>query len=243
MEEIVEIIITKGEMRFRMILAMSDIKAVTEINFLTVILGVFIILIGFNKIVDIISNTAKHIGKPLKWLKTRESDHDLILSNAEAIKNLAELHEKDNQISNEHDDMIREELSTFMTEVKSDIKQFTDNRVNDRSQSLQIQKELTSAQLSLTENVREISKKIDAMQKSTNERFALSEEKNNKRVQAEIKEKIAQLYRRHNLSKKITFMELEALEDLISTYEDHGGINSFVHSIVQKEMYSWEITE
>lgn len=226
-----------------MILAMSDIKAVTEINFLTVILGVFIILIGFNKIVDVFNNTAKHINKPLKWVKTRESDHDLILANAEAIKNLAELHEKDNQISNEHDDMIREEMSAFITEVKSDIKQFTDNRVHDRSQSLQIQKELTNAQLSLTENVREISEKIDMMQKNTNERFALSEEKNNKRVQAEIKEKIAQLYRRHNVSKKITFMELEALEDLISTYEDHGGLNSFIHSIVQKEMYSWEIIE
>ena len=222
---------------------MSDIKALTEINFTTVLLGLFVILLGFNKIVDIIGSTAKNLGKPLRWLKTRESDHDLILANAESIKNLAELHKKDNEISNEHDDMIREELSNFMTEVKSDIKQFTDNRVHDRSQSLQIQKELTNAQLSLTENVREISEKIDIMQKSTNERFALSEEKNNKRVQAEIKEKIAQLYRRHNLSKKITFMELEALEDLIETYENFGGKNSFVHSAVQKEMYTWEVTD
>ena len=38
-------------------------------------------------------------------------------------------------------------------------------------------------------------------------------------------------------------MELEALEDLIDTYESFGGKNSFVHSVVQKEMYTWEVTE
>ena len=35
-------------------------------------------------------------------------------------------------------------------------------------------------------------------------------------------------------------MEIEVLEGLISTYEDYGGQNSFVHSVVQKEMYTWE---
>ena len=35
-------------------------------------------------------------------------------------------------------------------------------------------------------------------------------------------------------------MELEALEDLIDEYESADGKNSFVHSVVQKEMYTWE---
>ena len=33
---------------------------------------------------------------------------------------------------------------------------------------------------------------------------------------------------------------METLEGLIKTYEDYGGKNSFVHSLVQKEMYTWE---
>ena len=220
---------------------MGDIQALTEINFTNAFLALFIFIIGFNKIVEVTGKFFKTIGRPIKWLKTRDDDHDLILANAEAIKELAEIHKRDNDISNEHDDMIKEELTTFMTEVRSDIKQFTDNRVNDRSQSRQIQKELTDAQLSLTENVREIAEKIDLMQKSTNERFALSEEKNNKLVQSEIKERIAQSYRRYHLSNRISRMELEALEDLISTYESFGGMNSFVHSVVQKEMYTWDV--
>ena len=35
-------------------------------------------------------------------------------------------------------------------------------------------------------------------------------------------------------------MELEALEDLIEEYESADGKNSFVHTVVQKEMYTWE---
>ena len=33
------------------------------------------------------------------------------------------------------------------------------------------------------------------------------------------------------------------LEDLIEEYEAAGGENSFVHSLVQKEMYAWEKIE
>ena len=88
-----------------------------------------------------------------------------------------------------------------------------------------------------------ILEKINEMQRNTNERFAISEEKENQRVQSEIKERIAQSYRYHHASNKITSMELESLEDLIATYEAHGGTNSFVHSVVQKEMYMWELIE
>lgn len=142
---------------------MNDINALTDINFIAVFLGLFIILIAFNKILDILGSTAKHIKKPINWFQTRDKDHELILANAEAIKNLAELHEKDNKISNEHDDMIRDELSIFMIEVKDDIKKFTDNRVNDRNQSLQIQKELTEAIKSLTESEKTRNEQIEIL--------------------------------------------------------------------------------
>ena len=91
--------------------------------------------------------------------------------------------------------------------------------------------------------ITDISTKIDVLKQDTDSRFYASEEKQNKRVQAEIKDKIAQSYRQYHAANKISHMELEALEDLIQTYEDHGGVNSFVHSVVQTEMYTWEITK
>ena len=115
-----------------------------------------------------------------------------------------------------------------------------DNRIHDREQSIAIQKELTDAQNKLSESLSNISKKIDDMQRNTDERFIESERRNNKRIRAELKDKISQSYRYYHSLGKINDMELEALEDLIEEYEEAEGKNSFVHTVVQKEMYSWE---
>ena len=104
-----------------------------------------------------------------------------------------------------------------------------------------IENELTVFMQEIREDMKKFTNKIDEMKKSTDERFSANEEKENKRVQSEIKERIAQSYREYNRTKEISSMELEALEDLIDTYELHGGENSFVHSVVQKEMYTWEV--
>ena len=127
---------------------------------------------------------------------------------------------------------LHQEIKDFMTEIKGQMKRYDDNRVSDRAQSFKIQKELVDAQEKISKSVKDILRRVDQ-----------SEEKQNKRVQAEIKDKIAQLYRRYNATKTISKMQLEALEDLITTYEDHGGENSFVHSVVQKEMYTWKQTD
>ena len=70
--------------------------------------------------------------------------------------------------------------------------------------------------------------------------FKENDEKQNKCEQAKLKDKIGQSYRYYHDIKKINDIELETLEGLIQTYEDYGGTNSFVHSLVQKEMYTWE---
>lgn len=127
----------------------------------------------------------------------------------------------------------REELLKAIRENQAEIKQLMENRLHDRRQSLLVQKELT-------ESISSISQKIDDMQKNTEQRFYESEQKNNKRIRAELKDKISQSYRYYHSSGRINDMELEALEDLIEEYESADGKNSFVHTVVQKEMYTWE---
>lgn len=134
----------------------------------------------------------------------------------------------------------REELLQTIKDNQSDIKTIMENRIRDREQSFAIQKELTDAQNKLSESLSNISQKIDDMQRNTDERFMESERKNNKRIRAELKDKISQSYRYYHSLGKINDMELEALEDLIEEYESAEGKNSFVHSVVQKEMYTWE---
>lgn len=68
-------------------------------------------------------------------------------------------------------------------------------------------------------------------------------EKDSKTRRAELKEKIEKIYRECHPCMSCTSMQLEVLKELIEEYEEHGGVNSFVHSIVEKEMYNWEIVD
>ncbi len=154
------------------------------------------------------------------------------------IKNRKVISELFNDLYNKKKN--KEELLQTIKDNQSDIKVIMENRIHDREQSLSIQKELTDAQNKLSESLSNISKKIDDMQHNTDERFKESERKNNKRIRAELKDKISQSYRYYHSLGKINDMELEALEDLIEEYESAEGKNSFVHSVVQKEMYTWE---
>lgn len=120
----------------------SNITALKDVDFFGWICVLFLLLAAIVYGAELIGKFFNMIGKPLKWKKNRETDHDLILKNSEAIKELAELHKKDADTVTEHEKKLSDDLSTFMIEVRSDIKQFADNRVHDREKSFEIQKEL-----------------------------------------------------------------------------------------------------
>ena len=204
---------------------MNALTDLLEMDIAAWIVGAFLIMAGINKGIEILGNFSKSIGKPFKWVRKRDADHDELVRAKTDIANLQKRHKDDTA-------ELHQEIKDFMTEIKGQMKRYDDNRVSDRAQSFKIQKELVDAQEKISESVKDILRRVDQ-----------SEEKQNKRVQAEIKDKIAQLYRRYNATKTISKMQLEALEDLITTYEDHGGENSFVHSVVQKEMYTWKQTD
>ncbi len=208
---------------------MNDIKALFDMDIAAWLVGAFLIMSGFNKGIDIIGKFSQSIGKPFKWVKKKNADHDLIEKTKAELDELKKQHNEDTK-------QTHKEIADSIEETKTQLKQFADNRASDRKQSLQIQKELVDAQ-------KEISEKVDSLKTEVNQRFADGDAKQNKRVQAEIKKDIAQLYRRYNATKQINRMELESLEDLITTYEEHGGENSFVHSKVQVEMYTWKLID
>ena len=215
-----------------MILAMSDIKALTEINYVTVFLGVFVLLFAWKGVTTLWDWFVQRFK-----IKTQKmQDRELLIKTSENLALLQEKHKKDERALEVALETFMDEVRDSFADVNDKIEGFYENQSKYRSQSLEVQKEWS-------EKINGVFDRLDEMQKQTDERFAQSEAKTNKRVQSDIKERIAQSYRRYNISKKITHMELEALEDLIDTYENFGGENSFVHSVVQKEMYTWEVTE
>lgn len=126
----------------------------------------------------------------------------------------------------------KDELLKIIYSTKEKVEQYAENRVHDREQSFEIQKQLTNS-------INALSDKLDAMSLKQNE----LEEKHRKRIRAEMKDKISQLYRYYHERGKWNDMEREAFNDLIDEYEDAGGSNSFVHTVVQPESYTWEVVE
>lgn len=126
----------------------------------------------------------------------------------------------------------KEELKKTVEQHKEDIEAlkrktdtYCDNRVHDREQSFVIQKQLNTA-------IETLSQKLDDMT-----------ERENERQRAKLKDRIGEMYSYFHESQKWNHMQKEALTDLITAYEKAGGLNSYVHEIVQPESYTWELID
>lgn len=190
------------------------IKEMFQLDFAAIVLAIFIIMSGVIAMYTIIGKFSQVIGKPVAWVRKKNEDHDKIKKLEDEMKKLLERQKS----------------------VEDIVDQYNNHRVHDREQSRDIQKELINS-------INNVLDKLNDLKTATEERFFNTEKKENERVQAEIKDKIAQSYRHYSELQQISSMEKEALEDLIKTYEAHGGTNSFVHSVVQKEMYQWEVIQ
>lgn len=97
--------------------------------------------------------------------------------------------------------------------------------------------ELTKDSISMKHNIEVINDKMDDLHDML---INLTTEQNAREL-ATLKDRIRQAYSYYNQKKEWNSMEKESLEDLIKSYEVCGGKNSFVHSVVEKEMYNWKI--
>lgn len=119
----------------------------------------------------------------------------------------------------------KNELIEIIHSNQKKIAELTENRIHDREQSLEIQKQLT-------DSIMVISNKLDIMDKE-----------NKKRIRNEMKNRISESYRYYHAQGKWNDMEKEAFDGLVEEYESAGGTNSFVHDTVLPESYTWEVIE
>ena len=131
----------------------------------------------------------------------------------------------------------RREEHELLIKTAENLSRLQEQHQKDSERAIQSDKEIKQE---FSEFVEVISKKLDDMKTETDMRFYANEEKQNKKEQAKIKAEISNRYSIYHERKWITDIEFEALEGLISTYESFGGLNSFVHSVVQKEMFTWK---
>ena len=74
---------------------MEAIRELLKLDFTALILGIFIVMSGAIAIYSIVGKFSEMIGRPVKWVKQRQVDHDLLEKNKKDIKELSEKHEAD----------------------------------------------------------------------------------------------------------------------------------------------------
>ena len=114
---------------------MDAIQELLKINFAYVFVSVFAILIGIKAIVSLFEWIVEKLGLETKWMRNKRQEHELLLQTSQNLATLQEQHSHDVEESNTHDEDIKEELTAFMTEIRTsvsetqnEIKQFAENR-------------------------------------------------------------------------------------------------------------------
>lgn len=92
----------------------------------SLIMGIFIVMSGIITAVSIIGRFSEIIGKPVKWIRKKNADHELLTQTCQELNFLREKHEESVKASIRHDEMIRSDLKK-LTEIFVE-KQITDYR-------------------------------------------------------------------------------------------------------------------
>lgn len=146
----------------------KNINALLEVDWISLILTIFIIMSAVIAIVTIIGKFSEVIGKPVKWVREKRKDHELLQATTELAKKTAENLSKLQDKHVEDEQEFRNNLNNYMQESRADRKalhdemsKFTENRINDRKQSIEIQKELKDSIKGLVDGQKDRDAKIE----------------------------------------------------------------------------------
>lgn len=103
---------------------MEQIIELFKLDVTSITISIFYILSAVIAMVSIIGKFSEIIGKPVKWLRKKQEDHDLLIKTAQTLDALQQKHEDDVRQSNHHDEVIREDLKK-LTDM------FIDKEIND----------------------------------------------------------------------------------------------------------------
>jgi hypothetical protein len=103
---------------------MNELIELTNVDFSSVFISVFIILVGVKAIVSLFEWVINKLGLETKWMREKREEHELLLNTSNSLISLQEKHETDMKKSDEHD-----------AEMRNDIKKltdlFVDKQIND----------------------------------------------------------------------------------------------------------------
>lgn len=197
---------------------MNDITDLINIDFPLIFLSVFTVIYGSKAAVSSIEWMFDKLGIEFKWMRKRREDHELLLKTIQGLNALQDKHEEDVSQSIRHDKLIKDNLAKSVREIQksieetqSDIKHFSENRMHDREQSIQIQKGLTQSIQAIVDSNASRDNQIDALMAAQRESLA---------------DRINQKYKYYISVKGIPEDEVDEFTNLHLAYKGVGGNHS-----------------
>ncbi len=101
----------------------------------SLILGIFIIMSGVIASVTLIGRFSEIIGKPVKWIKKKNLDHELLLQTIQGLNILKDQHTESVKESIRHDEMIKDtvmKLSKTVDTLSKNLNEMRKEQDNDK---------------------------------------------------------------------------------------------------------------
>ena len=132
---------------------MDNITNLSQIDFKQLFIWIILLLVAAKFLIELFGGTIGKLLKKLdietKTMREKREQRELLKTTAQLAKTTAENLDKLQKRHTKDEENFRNNLNNYMAESRADrkalhdeMKQFSANRVNDRQQSLQIQKEL-----------------------------------------------------------------------------------------------------
>lgn len=132
---------------------MDNITQLSQIDFKQLFIWIILLLVAIKFLIELFGGTIGKLLKKLdietKTMREKREQRELLKTTAQLAKTTAENLDKLQKRHTKDEEEFRNNLNNYMEESRKDrkaihdeMKQFSNNRISDRQQSLQIQKEL-----------------------------------------------------------------------------------------------------
>lgn len=103
---------------------MNEIIELTNVDFSSIFISVFIILIGVKAIVSLFEWVINKLGLETKWMRRKREEHELLLDTSNSLIALQQKHDEDMRKSDVYDEEMRNDIKR-LTDL------FVDKQIND----------------------------------------------------------------------------------------------------------------
>lgn len=103
---------------------MDAITELTTLDFSSIFLSVFVILVGMRAIVSLAEWIIEKLGLETKWMKRKREDHELLIKTSQNLAELQKRHDNDTEKSDQNDAEMRKDIKN-LTEL------FVEKQIND----------------------------------------------------------------------------------------------------------------